>query len=329
MEGKKLGLLVAFTLIFSYVSGLQMNAKEEQQSKDKVVVEKKKRPRMDIAFCIDTTASMQGEIDIVKSKVKELVAKLASGKPTPDIRVALVAFRDRGDQYVTKEYEFTDDIDQFVKDINELDAQGGGDGPESVNEALHVAVNNLGWDKSNKTAKMMFLIGDAGPNKYQGDYDWAKESKNAIARGIQINTIGCDGLEAFPQAEGVNVFKQIAKLAEGKFELLAYKQTVTRSNGSKATLLRAGGESYEVDASAAADWKEGASSLVAEGKAKKVASPLGRSYSKGRSMYAAAAGSPMAEVASPVDRSSNNLDSILINAAQRKAESALDVKYEK
>lgn len=332
MEGKKLGLLVAFTLIFSYVSGHQMNAEEGEKPKQEVSVKKKKRPRMDIAFCIDTTASMQGEINIVKKKVKELVAKLASGKPAPDVRVALVAFRDRGDKYVTKEYEFTDDIDQFVKDINELKAQGGGDSPESVNEALHVAVNNLSWDKSNKTAKMMFLIGDAGPAKYHEDYDWAQESKKAIAKGIQINTIGCDGLESFAEADGIGVFKQIAKLAEGKFELLAYKQTITKRNGVRATVLRTGGESFEVDDSAVRDWKEGASKLVAAGKAKKVkARTRGVGYARETfsSMAGAPAAMPAAATLVPVDRNKNNLDSILIRAAQKKAEKTLDIKYDK
>lgn len=334
MEGKKLGILVAVTLILTYLSGKELAAKNNVKSdNNKVKNELKVKPRMDIAFCIDTTGSMQAEIDMVKAKVKELVSKLATGDPTPDVRVGLVAFRDRSDSYVTKVYDFTDDIDKFVKDISNLQARGGGDSPEAVNQALHAAVNELQWDDAKKTSKILFLIGDAGPKEYPNDFKWDQESKKAIAKGIQINTIGCNGLENFQPEKGIDVFKKIAKLADGQFELLAYKQTVTRADGSKSTIVRAGGDSFEVAAESAGDWKEGASRLVKSGKAKRMRS----SYfaSRRAPMAGAVAGSADGELpaASPyvsgsVDRKVNNLDSILIRAAKKKAEKDLSVKYD-
>ncbi len=111
------------------------------EAKDKPAA--KKRPHLDVAFCIDTTGSMQGEIDMVKKKTKEMVAKLSAGKPTPVIRVGLVAYRDKGDAYVTKVFPFSQDIDQVVKDISDLQAQGGGDGPEAVDQGLHAAIKEL------------------------------------------------------------------------------------------------------------------------------------------------------------------------------------------
>ncbi len=69
---------------------------------DEAVKQSADRPVLDLAFLIDTTGSMGGEIEMVKKKTKDLVAKLASGKPAPVVRVGLVAYRDRGDEYVTK-----------------------------------------------------------------------------------------------------------------------------------------------------------------------------------------------------------------------------------
>ncbi|MCC7530548.1 MAG: VWA domain-containing protein, partial [Candidatus Melainabacteria bacterium] len=175
------------------------------------------RPVLDLAFLIDTTGSMGGEIEMVKKKTKDLVAKLASGKPAPIVRVGLVAFRDRGDEYVTKVFPFSDDIDKVVKDITALNAAGGGDTPEAVNQGLHSALNDLKWTDNKRASKLLFLIGDAAPHIYPGDYSWETESKNAISRGIQINTIGCDGLDS----GGTSVFEKIAKLSDGKFETLA------------------------------------------------------------------------------------------------------------
>jgi hypothetical protein len=220
------------------------------------------RPHIDLAFCIDTTGSMQGEIDAVKAKTKEIVARLAGGKPSPVIRVGLVAYRDRGDQYVTKVFPFSENIDQVVKDISSLRADGGGDAPESVNEALHVAVNDLNWEKEKKTLKLLFLIGDAGPHTYPKDYDWRTEAKNAIASGIQINTLGCPGLEDFAENEGVGVFKEVARLSDGKFEWLSYKSEVAQHGGAggrlgAAAMMSSGRspsrEGYAMGASSRAD----------------------------------------------------------------------------
>lgn len=223
------------------------------------------KPRIDLAFCIDTTGSMQSEIDTVKAKTKEIVAKLSGSKPAPDVRVGLVAFRDRGDEYVTKVFQFNNDIDQVVKDISSLKANGGGDGPEAVNQALHSAVNELKWSSDKKTVKMLFLIGDAEPHYYPDDYKWADESKAAIARGIQINTIACQGLHS--SGSGIEVFQKIAKLADGTCEDLTYRQEIVDARGEKTTLLSAGGKTYKLAPGASASWREGAAALASRGAA--------------------------------------------------------------
>jgi hypothetical protein len=232
---------------------------------------------------------MQSEIDNVKTKTKEIVAKLAGGKPAPVVRVGLVAFRDRGDEYVTKVFQFTGDIDKVVKDISGLKADGGGDTPESVNEALHVSVNDLQWDKDAKTLKLLFLIGDAGPHAYANDYDWHKEAKVAISRGIQINTVGCQGLE--PNG-GAEVFQQIAKLADGKYEPLSYRQEIATKGGSK-TIISSGGKMFEVKAKDRDAWRAGAAELAKAGEAKEVAVASPALAARSRA-FSAALAAPMA-----------------------------------
>lgn len=222
------------------------------------------KARIDLAFCIDTTGSMQSEIDTVKAKTKEIVAKLSGSKPVPHVRVGLVAFRDRGDEYVTKVFPFSDDIDAVVKDISSLKADGGGDGPEAVNQALHAAVSDLKWSSDKKTVKMLFLIGDAEPHFYPGDFKWEEESKKAIARGIQINTIACEGLQS--SAQGMQTFQKIAKLADGSCENLTYKQEIVDASGHKSTYISSAGRTYKMAPEASGDsWREGAATLAARG----------------------------------------------------------------
>ncbi len=209
------------------------------------------RPQMDLAFCIDTTGSMQNEIDMVKTKTREMVAKLSAGTPAPVIRVGLVAYRDIGDEYVTKVFPFTSDIDKVVSDISHLKAAGGGDAPEAVDRGLHAALTSLQWAPDNKTAKILFLIGDAGPHGSSTDLDWRQDCRDAIKRGIQINTMGCQGLSGAP----MEVFKQIAKLTDGKFENLAYRQEIVDASGRRSTLVYSGDAMYKVSARASGDWK--------------------------------------------------------------------------
>ncbi len=224
------------------------------------------RPRLDVAFCIDTTSSMQGEIDSVKAKVKSMVKKITTSKDKPIVRVGLVAYRDKGDDYVTKVFPLSDDIDQVVNDISELRAEGGGDGPEAVDCGLHSAINELQWNTGKKTAKLIFLIGDAPPHRDTHDYDWKTESKNAIAQGIHINTIACDGLESYEdEGDGIKVFKQIARFTNGNFEPLSYHTEIVDANGKHETLITSGGKTYTVNSTEEDAWKDGADSLVASG----------------------------------------------------------------
>jgi uncharacterized protein YdeI (YjbR/CyaY-like superfamily) len=53
--------------------------------------------------------------------------------------MGLVAYRDIGDDYVTRTFDLTTDIQDLYANLLELKARGGGDWPESVNEALDVA----------------------------------------------------------------------------------------------------------------------------------------------------------------------------------------------
>jgi hypothetical protein len=310
-------------------------------------VAKPAKPHIDLAFCIDTTGSMQGEIDEVKTKVKEIVAKLSGGKPSPIIRVGMVAFRDRHDDYVTKVFPFTEDIDQVVKDISNLQAHGGGDAPEAVASALHDSVHTLKWDASNKTLKLLFVIGDAGPNS-SDPHDWQKDAKDAIANGIQINTIGCDGLQRF--AAGSAVFKEIARLADGKFEFLSYKSEVAQADGTRATIVHAAGKAYKMKSADATAWRAGAKDLEAKGIASEVASAPGSGGGgavAGRLMHSTTRGayfsrrSAGASASTFVDdspaeeggyatfsRRENNLADMVLGATKQAANKKLQMKFE-
>src|SRR6266404_4744529 len=69
------------------------------------------KPRMEVCFVLDTTGSMTGLIEGAKQKIWSIANEMVSAKPTPEIRLGLVGYRDRGDDYVVKSFSLTDDID--------------------------------------------------------------------------------------------------------------------------------------------------------------------------------------------------------------------------
>src|SRR5688572_14609655 len=92
-------------------------------------------PKIEVTFVLDTTSSMAGLIEGAKRKIWTIARQMVGGRPTPAIRLGLIGYRDRGDEYVTRTFDLTNDIDAIYGHLTELQAVGGGDIPESVNQA--------------------------------------------------------------------------------------------------------------------------------------------------------------------------------------------------
>ena len=127
-----------------------------------------------------------------------------------EIRMGLVAYRDRGDDYVTKVLDLSNDLDSMYARLMDFQADGGGDGPESVNQALHDAVHTLSWSQDPGTYKVVFLVGDAPPHMdYQDDVKYPVTLGAASEKGIVVNAIQCGRVSGTTPA-----WQRIAKLAD-------------------------------------------------------------------------------------------------------------------
>ncbi|MBI4613174.1 MAG: VWA domain-containing protein [Planctomycetes bacterium] len=169
------------------------------------------RPAIDVAFVLDTTGSMGGLIDGAKKKIWSIVNTILSGRPLPEVRVALVGYRDQGDDYVTKRHDFTDNIDEVFSNLSAFQAAGGGDEPEYVELALKEAIDDLAW-KGDATLKILFLVGDAPPHEYEDELDLPTLCERAVKKDIIVNTIRCGDSESTGK-----VWQEIARLAEGRY----------------------------------------------------------------------------------------------------------------
>jgi|GEM_PF-1294927 len=160
---------------------------------------------IDVAFFLDSTGSMSEEIAAVKTTIQKVAVGLHDSNVR--IRIGLVEFKDRGDPFVTRVYGMSTDLERFSDQVANVRADGGGDTPESGNEALHVGIQQLAWSDA-AIAKLAFLIGDAPPHlDYPQDYDYALEARAAAHRGIQIYTVAASGMDTLGQV----VWRQVAQ----------------------------------------------------------------------------------------------------------------------
>jgi len=173
------------------------------------------RPRVQLAVLLDTSNSMDGLIAQAKTQlwqiVNEFIAAKQDGK-APRVEVALYEYGNAGlDQekgFVRLVAPLTDDLDKISESLFALKTNGG---EEYCGWVIRDAVRDLAWDKSDKVYKAVFIAGNEPFN--QGPVNHAKSCKDAIERGIIVNTIHCGDLAA-----GVNgKWKDGATLADGKF----------------------------------------------------------------------------------------------------------------
>ena len=170
--------------------------------------------RVDLVFAVDTTGSMGGLLDGAKRTVWSIASHVRQVDPNADLRVGLVAYKDLGDVYVTKDLALTDNLDAVFAELSSYTAAGGGDEPEDVDAALFDAVHKMAWRAD--AQKMIFLVGDAPPAT-RGDvpaYDVT--ARAAAAQQIALNAIRCGDSPSTEKA-----WKKIASIGGGEFSSIA------------------------------------------------------------------------------------------------------------
>ena len=171
------------------------------------------KPRIEVCFVLDTTGSMGGLIEGAKQKIWSIANEMISAQPTPELKLGLIGYRDRGDEYVVKSFSLTDDIDAIYGHLREFQAGGGGDAPESVNEALAEAIHKMPWSSDSKVLKIIFLVGDAPPHMdYANGPKYPDLCREAAKKDLIINTIQCGEM-----AETKPIWQEIAKMSEGSY----------------------------------------------------------------------------------------------------------------
>ena len=178
------------------------------------------RTKVDVLFLLDTTGSMGDEIDQLKSTIRTVADRLTSLPSNPDLPLGMTKYRDIGDAYLTKTTDFTSDINAFSQTLNAAQADGGGDTPEAVDEALASALAEPSWRSD--SIQLIFLVADAGPHiDRQVQEPYTTSMRKAAARGIKIFPVASSNTDDAAEF----VFRQLAEFTGARFVFLSYGAT--------------------------------------------------------------------------------------------------------
>jgi Mg-chelatase subunit ChlD len=168
---------------------------------------------MEMVFVLDTTGSMGGLLTGAKDRIWGIINEVMQTSKLSSVKVGLVAYRDRDDQYVTQVLPLTEDLDKVYSTLMDYEAQGGGDEPEDVRRALAEGVSKAGWSQpAPGNAQILFLVGDAPPHDYADEPNPLTTADLAAKHGIIVNTIQCGTSEMTRQ-----VWEAIARRGQGQY----------------------------------------------------------------------------------------------------------------
>jgi hypothetical protein len=167
--------------------------RDEQRRARELFAQQSARTELDVQLVIDTTGSMGDELSYLQSELISIADQLHKRFPQVKPRWSLVLYKDSGDEYVTRPFEFTTDVVQFQKQLAQQSAGGGGDFPEAVIDGLAQGLKQQ-WRQDTGVAKVMFWVADAPPHPGEGG-KFATVVRSARDRGVHVYPIASSGID--------------------------------------------------------------------------------------------------------------------------------------
>lgn len=149
--------------------------------------------RIQIAFLLDTSSSMDGLIDQAKARLWNILNEILKAEKdgqAPEIQVALYHYGnttllpEKG--YIEQLSPLTTDVDAFSEKLFALKTSGG---DEYCGHVVLRATDELAWDERDETVKIVYIAGNESFN--QGEVKAADALLKATNKGITVNTILC------------------------------------------------------------------------------------------------------------------------------------------
>lgn len=243
-------------------------------------------PHVDLVIALDTSSSMDGLIDSARAKLWDIVNLLARARPRPVLRIGLISYGNDGYDpstgWVRKESDLTSDLDAVYAKLFALRTNGG---TEYVARAVHAAVNQMSWEPSQETLRIVFVAGNE-PADQDPDIKLPDAAKEADHHRVRVNTIYC-GNEGNHEKSG---WMALASLARGGYNSIDQTEVAAIPTPMDAELAKLSAElndTYVAYGKDAADKKANQIAQDANAGRMGVASSASRAQAKASAMYQA------------------------------------------
>lgn len=143
---------------------------------------------LDLCLIVDTTGSMSDELEYLKVELRNVLENIENDIDY-DINLALIFYRDTGDEYVTRVFDFTKDLSSQYSNLGKQRADGGGDFPEAVDVALEKAAG-LNWHDD--SVKVLIHVLDAPLHSSTAHFTSFGNNVIALAnKGVRMIPVIC------------------------------------------------------------------------------------------------------------------------------------------
>lgn len=196
------------------LSGMLPSTDQEHTDANKAFAQPSPREKLDVSLVIDTTGSMGDEIRYLQSEFLALSSAIEEKYPNAQQRWSLVVYRDMGDTYVTRSFDFSDDLMAFRDKLSKQSAGGGGDFPEAPDAAL-AEMAKLSWRVEDDVARLAFLVADA-PHHNENAEQMLDAIRAAREIGVHLYPVASSGVDELTEVS----FRSAAQLTGGRYLFL-------------------------------------------------------------------------------------------------------------
>jgi hypothetical protein len=189
MKQKIIFPLTAVVLFLAFVFSSFISPSTYSKKQNKPV-----QPKIQAAILLDVSGSMDGLIEQAKAQLWNMVNTMGKakcdGSVTPQIEIALYEYgrttNDAKAGYVKRINSFISDLDSLSQNLFSLKTNGG---DEYCGQVIFSSLNELQWDASPESYKVIFIAGNE--DFLQGNLHYTKACAEAKNKGVIVNTIYC------------------------------------------------------------------------------------------------------------------------------------------
>lgn len=168
--------------------------------------------QLDLALVVDVTGSMSDELSYLQSELTSIIGALETRHSGLDVRVAFTFYRDEGDEFVTRSFDFDGNLRRAQTRIGQQRAAGGGDYPEAMQDAM-VRAAQMEW--RDDAVKTLLLVADAPPHNHDVAQTWLA-AQHLRSERVHIVPVGASGVADMAEY----VMRAMAAVTQSRYTFL-------------------------------------------------------------------------------------------------------------